>query len=271
MSLLREALKRAALERQKPRPMATAAPRKPASAEPPTTALKGIYSTARTVDPLVVCHTAPLTGEAQQYANLRTHVLLALGAEKSRVVLVTSAVPDEGKSLTAANLAACLAGSVEGRVVIIDADLRTPRLHELLGVPRGRGLSEYLRGEAPIEAVLHSSPIEQVVVLPAGDRAAAPSHLLTSPRLRELIAALREQFDDIIIDSAPALPLADARALATLADGVLLVLRAGRTRRAQAEDAIQRLHGARLLGLVFNRARRAELQGYYGYGSGGAS
>jgi non-specific protein-tyrosine kinase len=176
-------------------------------------------------------------------------------------------MPGDGKSLTAANLAACLAANVEGRVVLVDADLRTPKAHSLLGVPQSRGLAEYLRGEAPIDKVLHDSPIERLAVLPGGSRPTPnPSHLLTSPRFRDLVTQLRERFDEIIIDSAPLLPLADARALAELADGVLLVIRAGQTRRVQAEDAIQRLNGARLLGLVFNGVRRSELENYYGYG-----
>lgn len=263
MSLLREALKRAALGREAAGLPVTGS-RRVVTTEPTSKLLRGADLQRRPVDPLIVCHSAPFTAEAQQYANLRTHLLLALGAGRSRVVLVTSAVPGEGKSLTAANLAACLAGNEEGRTVLVDADLRTPKAHALLGVPRARGLSDFLRGDTPIEATLHGSPIERLVVLPAGERVLAPSHLLTSTRFHQLLAALREQFDDIIIDSAPVLPLADARALAKLADGVLVVLRAGRSRRVQAEDAIQRLHGARILGLVFNGAPRSEVESYYG-------
>jgi capsular exopolysaccharide synthesis family protein len=268
MSLLSEALRRAAQERDE-RTSAWAASWPASLAMPggvaPLDGSAGILSRGA-VHRLVVAHTAARTTEAQQYTNLRTQVLLALGETGARAVVVTSAVPKEGKSVTAVNFAACLAANADGRTIIVDADLRTPTVHALLGVPRKPGVSELLRGHVALEAAMHLSVIDRLAVLPAGEAARSPSHLLTSAGFRGLLASLRTRFDDIVIDVGPILALADARALASLSDGVVLVVRAGYTPREDVLEAVRRLQGARLLGVVLNRAVYSEMEPYYHYG-----
>jgi protein-tyrosine kinase len=273
MSLIREALKKATVDREAvqasravagaPPPSPAAAPAAPAPA-PVAPAPPPPFAVAARPDPALVLAGAPRSTAAQQFENLRTHVHLALAGRPSRVVLVTSAVPGEGKSLTATNLALSLAGNGADRTVVVDGDLRTPRVHALLGVPRTLGLSDYLDRQAGLEAIVHRSPVERALVVPAGTGTWSPSNRLTSPRLRELIAELRTRFDDVVIDSPPLLALADARALAALADGVLVVVRAARTRRDLVAEAVGRLHGARVLGVVLNAAERSQIERHYG-------
>jgi capsular exopolysaccharide synthesis family protein len=277
VSLLRDALAKARAERDGARPapapaapIATvpipAAPPEPALARPAAPRAPAARAALRrALDARIVAVEAPGTAAAQQYANLRTHLLLALARVAGRVTVMTSAVAGEGKSLTAGNLAAALATEGDGRVVLVDADFRTPTIHTLLGVPRRPGLAEYVEGQADLAAILHRSPVERLVVVPAGGPASPQA---TSRRFAELIGALREQFDDVVVDAPPVLPVADARALATLAHGVLVVVRAGQTRRDLVLEALGRLHGARVLGIVLNRVERSQTAAYYGVGDG---
>jgi protein-tyrosine kinase len=255
VSLLRDALMQAARERH------TSPDSSPAILQDsPSLELPRVPTPVRrAIDRETTRDLGPSSLEAQQYANLRTLILLALRGSPSRVVVVTSATPGEGKSVTATNLAVSIARHTKTRVVLVDADLRTPCVDRLLDVPNLPGLADYLGDTAALHEVLRSSPVEGLVVLPAGRPTTSPTLLLTSPRLPSLVTALRERFADIIIDSGPVLSLADSHVLASQADGVLFVVRAGRTRRELARDAIQRLHGSRILGLVLNSVNRGDL------------
>jgi protein-tyrosine kinase len=256
VSLLRDALMEAARERHTSPHASTVILRDSPPHELPRTPTPA----RRAIDRGTTRDLGPSSLEAQQYANLCTLILLALRGSTSRVVVVTSATPGEGKSVTATNLAVSIARQAENRVVLVDADLRAPCVDRLLGVPNLPGLADYLGDTAALPDVLRPSPVEGLVVLPAGRPTTSPTLLLTSPRLSSLVTALRERFADIIIDSGPVLSLADPHVLASLADGVLLVVRAGRTRREIARDAIQRLHGSRILGLVLNSVNRGDLE-----------
>lgn len=172
----------------------------------------------------------PGTFVTEQYRIAATRLtLIETASSKSSVVLITSALKGEGKTSSVANLGYTLAHDLEERTLIIDCDLKSPRLHELFGVPLFPGLAEYFAGEEPIERCIH--PIEdlKLSIIPAGqvlDRNLALSKL---PRLESLLDLLKTQFEYILLDSPPFLSVADVNVLATFADIVLLIVRAGMT------------------------------------------
>ncbi|MAG92448.1 MAG: hypothetical protein CMJ48_01675, partial [Planctomycetaceae bacterium] len=205
----------------------------------------------------------------EAYRCLRTNIQFAAPDTKTPCYLVTSAGPGEGKSLTTSNLAIAIA-QLGRRVVLVDADMRRPVLHGLFGVERGPGLSEILVGNATWQENLRSTSVEGLHVLPAGQSPPNPAELLASERTRTLIRELSDNFDLVLVDSPPALPLTDASVLSTEVNGVFLVVRAGMASLEAARRAKASLQnvGARLLGVIFNGACVQEglgLPGHYRY------
>jgi len=195
---------------------------------------------------------------AEALRRLRTTLALAGEAQNitaGRSVLVTSSLPGEGKSAVALGLAT-LAAKGGARVLLIDADLRDPGLHEALGVPNARGLSDYLAGEADLAEVTEFHLAHGLYVIPAGTRLEDPSALLARPVARDLMAAASSGFDLVVIDSSAVLPAADALLLARHADQTVHVVAAGKTKRAAALAGLASLEGAgaALAGTVLNRA-----------------
>lgn len=191
---------------------------------------------------------------AEHYRSLRTRIAQAEAGSVRRVIVVTSPGMADGKTVTAGNLALTMAQEFQRRVLVIDADLRQPRLHALLGIAREPGLVDVLTGAAPLEDALVSLPELRLIVLPAGRAHAQPTELLSSGPMVQLVAALRRRFDRVILDTAAA-HLADAGVVEPLADGVLLVVRAGHTLKPAIERALGVLPAPKLLGLVLNESR----------------
>ena len=203
--------------------------------------------------PLIVTLTDPHSPAAEAYRSLRTNVQFASLEPPVRTILVTSAGPDEGKSVTAANLAVILA-QADQRVVLVDADLRRPVQHDLFGVQSQPGLSTMLLAAAAEPAPLQGTTVPQLSVLPSGPLPPNPAELLASPRLRAALAALREEADYVVIDSPPVAVVTDAAVLATQVDGVLLALSVGKVKRdvaAQAKTLLESVH-ATILGVVLH-------------------
>jgi len=205
-------------------------------------------------------------GAVEQYRKLAAQLIKAQEEHGVRSVLITSAVGAEGKSLTVANLAATLAQSYHRRTLIIDADQRAPRQHEIFNVANQRGLSEFFRGREDGVATtvrLH----ECLTLLPAGQASGDPMAGLTSDRLKELIAEAAAAFDFVIIDAPPATVVPDAGILAAMVDAVLLVIKAGSTLYPTIEQALAAVGRQRVLGTVLNYAEKAAVDRYpYGYG-----
>lgn len=173
-----------------------------------------------------------------------------------RAIAFTSAGPQEGKTTVASNLALALA-EIGKRVLLIDGDLRKPRLHDLFGVSNEWGFSDVLAGNKPpdgSEAMVAGTEYGELHVLPAGQCHGSISNLLHSPRTSEFLRRMRREFDMVLIDTPPILPMPDARVLGKLVDGVILVVRADRTTKLTAATASQRLRddGTRVLGTVLN-------------------
>jgi capsular exopolysaccharide synthesis family protein len=180
-------------------------------------------------------------------------------------MLVTSAGSQEGKTITACNLALTLARSGR-RVIIIDGDLRRPRVAGYLGLPSGIGLTSVLVGSARLSEATQAWADNLFAVLACGPIPPNPAEMLGSQRMRELLARLREQYDDVILDAAPVLPVADAAVAATGCDGVIMVARHGKTRRDQLQQAVATMRATQtpILGVVLNRVpNRGKTRQYY--------
>jgi Mrp family chromosome partitioning ATPase/uncharacterized protein involved in exopolysaccharide biosynthesis len=217
--------------------------------------------------------TQPFDIGTEAFRMLRTSLVWAEGGERLRTLVVTSPAPGEGKTLTSANLGVTFAH--DGlKVLLIDCDIRRPKLHRVFKVPRGPGLIDLLwpadprlqggigtfgfQDDAPagpaLESMLRSTPIRGLTLLTCGAMPTNPTNLLSGVRMRALLQELVQRFDLVILDTPPVLATADARILGGLTDGVLLVVRAGQTDRVAAQRAQTQLTqaGARLLGVVLN-------------------
>jgi protein-tyrosine kinase len=208
---------------------------------------------------------------AEQFRTLRSRLYQLRGAQSLKTLLVTSAVPGEGKTFVTLNLAQAIVRQPDRRALIIDADLRCSRLHLPLGAPTSPGLTDYLRGEADQMAVIQHGQEGNLCFIAGGSDVTDPSELLSNGRLRKLLDRVTPVFDWVIVDSPPCVPVADASILAELLDGVLLVVRAGSTPASIAEKAHQELQGKNVVGVVLNAVDEASMYGshyYEGYGYG---
>lgn len=199
------------------------------------------------------------------YRLLRTRVLQAMAARKANLLAVTSPGPGAGKSLTTINLAAGIAMDVGRTVLLVDADLRRPRLHSYFGLSTPEcGLAEYLSGKVPLEACLLRPGSGRLTLLPAGTPQQASSELLASPRMRTFVEEVKQRYTErtIIIDLPPLLTSDDALALLPLADAALLVIEDGRTRIDELHRCAELLAGSCLLGTVLNKVRRSGRAAY---------
>jgi tyrosine-protein kinase Etk/Wzc len=208
------------------------------------------------------------SGGAEAYRTLRTNLLFSQAVQALRTIAVTSAGPAEGKSTTASNLAVTFAQQGM-RVLLVDCDLRRPRLHEIFQAPREPGFTQYLLGQSPLGELAVSTPVPNLFLLPAGTLPPNPAELLGSARAREVVRLMSDQFDLVVFDTPPVMLASDAAILGSVLDGVLLVVRAGSTSRVAARQAMRQMEtvGANLLGVVLNDpdAKMPTYEGYYGY------
>jgi capsular exopolysaccharide synthesis family protein len=209
-----------------------------------------------------------LGDQAEAYRRLRTNLRFLNLAGPSRSIMITSAVPGEGKSTTAINLAVAMAEG-SSRILLIDADLRRPSAARYLGLEGAVGLTTVLIGEAAVEDVIQSWG-GSIDVLPAGQIPPNPSELLDSAAMSGLLRRLGASYDTILLDTSPLLPVTDAAALSRFVDGALLVVGCQTVHRNQVADALGSLAAvdARVLGLVLNQVPRGESGTTYVYGSG---
>lgn len=209
------------------------------------------------------------TGRGEAFRTLRTNLRFADVDSPPRMVVISSSVAGEGKSTTACNLAITLA-SAGVNVVLVEADLRRPRVADYMGIEGAAGLTDVLIGRVALDEVLKRWGGSTLQVLTSGALPPNPSELLSSEHMADLLAALREHTDIVLIDAPPLLPVTDAAVLARQCDGALLVVRHGKTTREQATRALAALSsvGSRVLGTVLNMAPSTGPNSYYGYGYG---
>ncbi len=222
--------------------------------------------------PLLLSTSDDQSGRAESYRQIRTN-LQFLGVDKAtRALVITSAIPEEGKTTTACNIAIALAESGL-RVILVEADLRRPRIAEYLGIEGAVGITSVLLGQATVADVLQTWGRQRLQVLPSGPIPPNPSELLGSRQMDELIATLTTASDIVILDAPPLLPVTDAAVLSSHCDGALVVARYGHTKRDQLAAAAEALRkvGAAPLGVVLNRTPRKGAGYGYGYSSGYSS
>jgi len=210
--------------------------------------------------------TDELVGET--YKLLRTQVVQRTRAENKNVLMLTGPRPGEGKTLTAINLAISLSQDVDKTVLLVDADLRRPSVHEYLGLPRGPGLVDYLAGKRTIpEVLVHPEGFAKFVLLPGGRPVTEAAELISSPRMVELVEELKHFYPDryVIFDLPPILAFADALAFAPLMDGIILVVEMGKTPREDIQRCLELLKDFPVLGTVLNKVDAKEQGDYYYY------
>jgi succinoglycan biosynthesis transport protein ExoP len=206
---------------------------------------------------------------AEAYRHLRTSLLFSSAGKPPQTILITSSQPSEGKTTTAINTAVTLA-QADTDVVIIDCDLRRPRLHSHFGMDNSTGLTNYLSGERQTENLIKTYPgLPRLKVITSGPIPPNPAELLSSNEMKNLLQFLRGRYKHIVIDSPPAISFTDAAILATLVDGVVLVAMAGKSSMHLIRRFKQRLAnmGARIYGVVLNGIKSGSVEYEY-YGSG---
>ena len=188
----------------------------------------------------------------EEYRTLRSRLYHMREKMPLKTLLVTSALPKEGKSFTSSNLAQVLVRQHGRRVLLIDADLRGPRLHLMLGTTAGPGLSDYLQGRNDEFSIMQRGPKENLYFIPSGTGIDDPAELVGNGRLKTLVQRVEPLFDWIIIDSPPAIPVSDASVLAKACDGVLMVVRSNSTPADVARKARMEFPDQSLIGVVLN-------------------
>jgi succinoglycan biosynthesis transport protein ExoP len=223
----------------------------------------------------LIAHARPKSGIAESYRALRTSILLSSLGSPPKIILITSALPQEGKTTTSVNTAIVLAQK-GGRVLLVDCDMRRPGVHSILGISNRSGLSTVLAGgESAAAAVTMSRQLPNLFVLSSGPPPPQPSELLASEGMRALLEQWKQEYDHIVLDTPPTLSVTDAVLLSVKADAVVLVIRSGQT----TKDALRRardllLHvNAKVMGVVVNAvdlsAPDLNYQYYYGSKYGG--
>ena len=233
---------------------------------------KELFS-AKSVELITYHDTKSLLSEA--YRNLRTSVLLSSGAGRPpKTLLVTSSQAGEGKTTTAINIAITLSQTGD-KVILLDCDMRNPRVHKVIGLENTGGMSTYLSGNADLSSMIQQSEISNLFAVSAGRVPPNPAELLGSLRMKQGLALLDEYFDHIVIDSPPVLSVTDARIIGSLVDGVVLVIKGGETPKEavqRTKQLLQEVH-AHVIGILLNNVdvRSADYYYYskyyyYGYG-----
>jgi protein-tyrosine kinase len=208
----------------------------------------------------------PFFPGAEQFRTLRSRLYRMRESQPLHTILISSAIPAEGKTVVSTNLAYALVRQQGCRVLLIDADLRSPRIHTLLGTSVAPGLADYLQNTATEFEITQRSHEEGLCFIAAGNHVTHPSELISSDRMKEFLERIRPAFDWVLVDSPPALPVADASVLGGLVDGVLLVVRANSTPSAASQKACKELGDAHLIGVVLNTSE--ETSDYNSYYSG---
>jgi exopolysaccharide/PEP-CTERM locus tyrosine autokinase len=203
--------------------------------------------------------------EVMDYYNvLRTQVLHRTRPNGHNTLMVTSVLAGEGKTITAINLAVSIAREVKQTVLLVDTDLRNPKIHEYLDCNMGKGLSDYLQGDVSVAELLVNPGLANMVVFPAGKPLHSSTEILGSPKMERLVEEMKRRYPEryVIFDCPPVLTVSDALIFSSYVDGVILVVEAGRTSRDQIRKAVELLEGKNLVGLVMNKAEGTP-HGYY--------
>ncbi len=215
----------------------------------------------------MITHGHPKSILSEAYRNIRTSILLSFSEKPPKKIVITSPNPSEGKTTTVINTAIALS-QTGAKVLVIDGDMRHPRIHKIFNGADGVGLSNFLSGNAPLDSIIKKTEVPNLYFIPAGPVPPNPSELIGSNLFKEMIKLLGNRFDHVVLDSPPALGFADSIILSAIVDGVVLVVLGGKTPRETLQRAKEILYqvNAKILGVVINRVdiQRSDY-GYYYY------
>ncbi len=201
----------------------------------------------------------------EAYKTIRTNIAFSVIKKGCRKIIISSSCPSEGKSTMSVNIAVSMA-QTEAKVLLIDADLRRPKVHRFLSINNAPGLTNYLSSMNSLDDVVRETPYPNLKVITAGSLAPNPSEMLSSEQFKELLTEMEKQFDYIIIDSTPLNVVADALPLIKLCDGVILVVREKVSTYTELETTIKKLNliDAKILGFIYNGMATSK-HSYYSY------
>ena len=230
--------------------------------------IAGTFS-GNNIDRNLVALINPNSFEAEQFKLLRTDLLFPVSGKPPRIIMITSAVPGEGKSFVAANLAVSIAQGINEHVLLMDCDMRMPSIHRFFGFGNVQGLSDYLVNGSSLSSSLLKTKVEKLTILPGGKPQHNPAELLSSEKMSQLLADVKTRYPDryIIIDSPPPQLTAETGAIARQVDGIIIVVKFGSTRHELVEDTLKKLDKKKILGVIINRFDIQSMK--YGYGRHG--
>ena len=233
--------------------------------DPETTRVREIGAEHNFSDSLVML-SSPESADAESFKILRGQILFPKDRKMPRSILVTSTFPGEGKTFTASNLAASLALSVDEYVLLIDADLRRPRIHSMFGCPNAPGLHDLLIGRKKFDELVVQSKIRKLSIIPAGRSPRNPTELLSSNMMLNFLDEVTKRYKDrfVVIDSPPSHITAETKSMVQQVDGIIFVVMAQRTPRRDVQRAIESLRKEKILGIVFNGYDQVR-KSYYKY------
>lgn len=219
------------------------------------------------VDDHIVAFHYPRSGVTENMKHIRVVVQNMLPEGEKTLLMFTSTYGSEGKTTACLNFAASIAQDNTKRVLILDADLRDPAVHKLLGIKQRKGFSDLLASDAPVDSVITGTPIPGLSAILSGELPQNPGELLATDRAAQIFTELRKKYDYVIVDTAPVLPVVDTVLMAHLADGVVLIIESGRTGRKRVRHAIQLLNNANasVLGFLLNKGQVETTDYRYSY------
>ncbi len=213
--------------------------------------------------PKLVVVSAPDSLDAENFKILRSQIMFPKDRKRPKAIMVTSALPGEGKSFVASNLAASISLGFNENVILIDCDLRRPTLHKIFGISASQGLHEYLTGQAGFQDVVVKTGVKKLTLLAGGNPSPNPTELLASQMMKDFLVEVKERYEDryVIVDSTPMQVTAEANVLSQYVDGIIFVILAEKAPRELIQKSIESLGKEKILGIVFNGYN----QSYRGY------
>jgi len=224
------------------------------------------------IHPSIVSALKPHSIESEQFRLLKNNILFPEKGTPPRSIMITSPSPDEGKSFVSANLAVSIAQSIDEYVLLMDCDLRKPSIHTLFGLKEAKGLSDHLSSGIPLFSLLKKTFIDKLTILPGGTIPENPSELLSSEQMRHLLSEVKSRYSDryVIVDTPPPYITSETNAIARVVDGIIIVIRHGKTKKKEVQDIIDIYGRDKILGVIKNFATKTPGSSYrykkYGYG-----
>ena len=218
---------------------------------------------------LLVTLQGPLSQSADQFMKVCIRMVQNGQHSKKRVVLITSPLPQDGKTIIASNLAIGLASLPDTHVTLIDADLRKPGLHKMLGVSVNKGLGEYLEQRADISEIYYDTPVPRLFIIPGNKAYAHPEKILSSKRIQKLLKKLQTKYPTgyIVIDSSPTLFSTEPEILLNSVDSAIMVVRYGKTQKENLQRALDLLDKEKITGIIFNQMEQGFLTNWFSMAS----